>query len=204
MLKPKPNQEIKVDKTKRQEEIENQLKITLKPPTLLHNREPLPTPTTVEPNKNQPSEGLETHTTDNTTKPKEDKPVNTLQQLMNKAMPETKTKPLKTPRQQKKPKPKVVEPSELKLFLEQKKRERKMKTKGKSVVSVKIVTVEIFFEPEPSPRNQSVSATLPQTNTSPTPSTPRANNYASTEASRTFHQNTRGPESSASNEGYQK
>ena len=166
MLKPKPNQEIKVDKTKRQEEIENQLKITLKPPTPLHHREPLPTPTTVEPNQNQPSECLETQTTDNTTKPKDDKPVNTLQQLMNKAMPETKTKPLKTPRQPKKPKPKVVEPSELRLFLEKKKREREMKTKGKSVVSVKTVTVE-NFEPDPSqpqyvglPRNESDSATI--------------------------------------------
>ena len=117
LLEPKPNQEIKADQTRRQEGIENQLKIKLKPPTLLHTREPLPTPTNVEPTHEQLSEGLRTRTTDNKTKPKEEKPVNTLQQLMSKAKPEIKTKPVKTSRQQNKPKPKVVEPSELMLFL---------------------------------------------------------------------------------------
>ena len=163
---------------------------------LLHNKEPPSTPTNVEPvNQNQPCESLETQTTDNRTKRKEDKPVNILQQMMNTAMPGTKTKPAKTPRQQKKPKPKVVEPSELELFLENKKRERDMKLKGNSVVKTVIV------EPDQSPRNQSVSASLPQTNTSPTPSAPE---LTAIQAQRLAELSTREQESSASNEGYQK
>ena len=66
---------------------------------------------------------LETKTKNETKPAKTKPPIQVIKQklnieIMNKATPETKTKPAKTYRQRKKTKPKVVETSELKLFLE--------------------------------------------------------------------------------------
>ena len=120
--------------------------------------------------------------------------------MMNKATPGTQTKPARTHRQPRKPKPKpkVVEASELKLFLEKKRREREMKMNGTSVV---VENVVVTTNQKPSPENHSVRATLPQTNTSPTQSAPRASRLRAQRLPDFSTSNQGDQKASASNEG---
>ena len=211
--KPNQNQKLETDKKPNQFRnitIQNQttenLKIELKPPKLFHVKKPLLTSTNGELNiETSVSEIVETKPTEET-KPSETKPSvegtrqkpNTLQYMMNKAKPEAKTKPASTHGQQGKPKQKVVETNQLKLFLEKKKRERDMKGTGVVIENIVITTNQNI-----SPKNHSVRATLPQTNTLPTQSAPRASNLQAQRLPDFSTTNQGDQKASASNEGYQ-
>ena len=211
--KQKPNQGLEKEKkpnlvsnTTNQNQTAGKLKVDLKPPKLFHLKKPPVTSNSVEP-------PVETSTSETKgTKPtQETKPIatkppvevnktkpNTLQEMMQKAMPETKPKPASTPRRQEKPKPKpkpsVVETNELKLFLEKKKREREIKR-----TSVVVENIVVPPNQNLSPENHGVRATLSQTNTSPTQISPT---QSAPRASRLRAQ--RLPDFSTSNQGDKK
>ena len=151
LLKCKPSKVPSSETIRKLEPVENQtkLKVTLKPPTLVHN------------NKQQQPQGEEeiqqpmgqetTKPTNNLKPNQTTNPIETVQ-----AKPHKRTNSEAKSKQPRKPKPKVVETSDIRLFLANKQLERARKLENSLLVQ---------NSKPPLPSDSSASATLPCSNT---------------------------------------
>ena len=147
LLKCKPSIVPSSETIRKLEPVEDQtkLKVTLKPPTLVHN------------NKQQQPQGEQAiqqsmgqETTKPTNKLKPNQTTNPIETVQ--AKPHKRTNSEAKPKQPRKPKPKVVETSDIRLFLANKQLERERK-QGNSLF--------VQNSKPPPPSDSSVSATLP-------------------------------------------
>ena len=177
-LKTSKNSEPETSEAMQLEVEGKPLKITLKPPILVHNKnQETSVKLIVEPE----------------TKQEQNQPLRPKLEIETKARPEKKTNSCKKPGQPRKTKPKVVEVTNIELFLAKKKRERENKIKGTTV----------FENPTPSmlPSKTSASATLSPRITSLTQSAPRADRQESRDNSESSTSLQQGDCHSSANKG---
>ena len=180
-LKTSKNSEPETSEVTQHEVESKPLKITLKPPILVHNK------------NQETSVKLIVEPENPETKQEQNQPLRPKLEIETKARPERKTNSCKKPGQPRKTKPKVVEVTNIELFLAKKKRERENKIKGTTV----------FENPTPSllPSKTSASANLSQCITSLTQSAPRADRQESRDNSESSTSLQQGDCHSSANKG---